>query len=110
MGFEHAALKPLFLLNGGALVVAVGFMGAALSRWVPPTDAITAIQNAIYLWSGGLVAAALAAFAGFRSQLSFHKQRGSEFTLATINNPDLEIPAISEAEHHEGLQSADETK
>ncbi len=26
--FEHAALKPLFLLNGGALVVMMAFLGS----------------------------------------------------------------------------------
>jgi hypothetical protein len=83
--FEHAAIRPLFLLNGGALVVYLGLFGA-LNR----SDGAAAAINwsigkfAAWLWITGLVFAALAVFLGALSQFAFRKLRSQEIVQAEI--------------------------
>ena len=71
---EHAALRPPFLLNGGALIAYVALMGAtwpgngagnhSLGYW------------AMLLWCAGLVGAMAATACAYRSQLAFKKEMG----------------------------------
>ena len=65
--FEHAAMRPVFLLNGGALIAALTFLGHA------HPSASWQILAALGAWVFGLSAAGLAAWFGYRSQLCFRK-------------------------------------
>ena len=83
--FEHAAMRPLFYLNGGALVVYLGLFGA-LQR----NDGAQAAMDfsvgkfAVCLWLLGLLFATFTAFLGVRSQFAFRKLRGQEIVQAEI--------------------------
>lgn len=83
--FEHAALRPLFLLNGGALVVYLGLFGA-LGRGDGARVAIdwSTGRYAVWLWLVGLLSASVAAFLGALSQFAFRKLRSQEITKAEI--------------------------
>lgn len=83
--FEHAAIRPLFILNGGALVVYLGLFGA-LNRNDGAAAAIdwSVGRFAAWLWITGLVFAALAVFSGALSQFSFRKLRSQEIVQAEI--------------------------
>ena len=86
--FEHAALQPLFFLNGGALVATLTLYGALSNR--TSTDFGT-LRMAILGWIVGLVLASAAAFLGALSQFSFRKLRSTEVALfekALGINPD----------------------
>ena len=76
--FEHAALRPPFLLNGGALVVYLALYGVLISRGSGFALDQALARWAMGLWIAGLVAAAIATAAGFRSQFSFRKHRGQQ--------------------------------
>lgn len=90
VAFEHAALRPPFLLNGGALVVYLALYGA-LSRG----DSASSFDRcyvywAMSLWIVGLVVATIATGAGFWSQFSFRRHRGQQIKEAEArdqNNP-----------------------
>jgi hypothetical protein len=70
--FEHAAMRPLYLLNGGALIATLTYLGHALSDDKPqPTP--WAILTAMALWLLGLFFAGLTAQFGYNSQLNFLK-------------------------------------
>lgn len=64
--FEHAAIKPLYFLNGGALVAVLAFAGKC------PGMAL-GIRYAMLCWLLGLIFATLTTFAGYFSQHSFYK-------------------------------------
>ena len=67
--FEHAALRPLYLLNGGAAVAAIAFVGK--------TPAFAAgVAGPMKLWIVGLMFATGATIAGYFSQLLFFKRGG----------------------------------
>ena len=83
--FEQAALRPLFLLNGGALVVYLGLFGT-LGR---PNVARQALdwslgKQAAIAWTSALAHATLAAYCGVRWQFGFRKQRGTEATVEEV--------------------------
>ena len=67
---EHAALRPLFLLNGGAAVAALAFIGQV---W--PAD-VSGVIVAMVIWCVGLFAAGLAAGLAYFSQNAFYKESG----------------------------------
>ena len=67
---EHAALRPLFLLNGGAAVAALAFIGQV---W--PSD-VSGLIVAMVIWSVGLFAAGLAAGLAYVSQNAFYRESG----------------------------------
>jgi len=69
VAFEHASLRPLYLLDGGAVVTVLAFAGGA------PQYA-GGIVAPIVWWVIGLVFAALATFAGYSSQFQFYKRQG----------------------------------
>lgn len=75
VAFEHAAIRPLFLLNGGAALATLTFLG---SIWQPGgTEAV--IQRAgtpLGGFSAGLILAALTAFLGYLSQQRFYQSGG----------------------------------
>ncbi len=72
VAFEHAALRPTFLLNGGALIAVLTFLGHAWTRdgsWV----AINKVSMiwAIISWALGVFTAGAATFFGYTSQHEF---------------------------------------
>jgi hypothetical protein len=75
--FEHAALRPLFLLNGGALVAYLTLFGA-LGK---DEFEFLFLALAVGGWVFGLCLATLAAFFAALSQFAFRKHRGTEVVL-----------------------------
>jgi hypothetical protein len=70
--FEHAAIRPLVLLNGGAIVAVLTFVGHIMGeetayRYLDRQ----AIKFAFILWALGLVAAYAATTLGYFSQHGF---------------------------------------
>ena len=79
VAFEHAALKPLYLLNGGALVVLMAFLGAIAAA--NDSNLIISwgyVWAAVISWAAGLVLAILATAFAFRSQWFFLRARDTE--------------------------------
>ena len=103
--FEHAALRPLFLLNGGALVVYLGLFGALrrADRSEQVIDWATG-RLAVSVWAVGLVCATLATFFAAWSQFAFRKQRGREVDREEIR---LAISNKKESEIADKIKSAD---
>ncbi len=76
IGFQQAALKAVYFLNGGAVVGVLAFVGSC-------PEAAQYIYHAMALWIGGLVLAAVATFFLSRAQFCFYseynqKQKGDE--------------------------------
>jgi nitroreductase len=69
--FEHAALQPLFLLTGGALVAFLTLLGAIWKE--SHAVHIGKLAWPLIAWSVGLVFAAAATAMAYRSQRSFTK-------------------------------------
>lgn len=80
--FEHAMLKPLFLLNGGAAVVFLAFIGQVWPQLVSTDqldpNVLSGLTTPLAIWSAGLAFGAIAVFAGYYSQQSFSEQFGGE--------------------------------
>ena len=75
--FEHAALRPPMLLNGGALVVFLALFGSVktgASTIQGFDDTWTVV--AIGIWILGLLVASAGTALGYYSQLAFYKERG----------------------------------
>lgn len=75
--FEHAAVKPPFLLNGGALVVVLALLGAI---WKDTGNFAekNLLVYALACWGVGLFFAAIAVALGYQSQFAFLKARHRE--------------------------------
>ncbi len=75
--FEHAAIKPPFILNGGALVVVLALLGAI---WKDTGNFAekNLVVYALACWGFGLFFAACAAALGYQSQFAFLKARHRE--------------------------------
>ena len=73
--FEHAALRPAYMLNGGALIVFLALFGSVVTSNDPSQilDEPLAIC-AIGVWVLGLVGAASSTVLGYYSQLSFRHE------------------------------------
>ena len=69
--FEHAAIRPLFLLNGGALIVVMAFLGAIWDDAKQPD--LIMLYWSLGFWFVGLVLAAVVTIFGYRSQFAFLK-------------------------------------
>ena len=85
--FEHAALRPGIILNGGAAVAFVTLLGAVKN--VPPSFHTPLAAEAIMAWGVGLFFAALATAFGWISQRNYtrylKKQRSAlEYYLAGV--------------------------
>ena len=79
VAFEHAALKPLYLLNGGALVVLMTFLGAIAAAEKSSLEISWGlIWAAIVSWTAGLVLALFATRLAARSQWYFLRARDTE--------------------------------
>ena len=79
VAFEHAALKPLYFLNGGALVVLLAFLGAVASAEASSLEISWGfIWSATGSWATGLILAVLATAFTFRSQWYFLRHRDTE--------------------------------
>jgi len=101
MNFEHAALKPLFLLNGGALIAFIAFLGSDAGR-IMNRDLVI---SALVCWAIGLLFAAVAVLYGYGSQFAFYKAHGHNLCLKfkiyeyePIERPVLEEKARSDYE------------
>ena len=70
--FEHAALRPPFLLNGGALVVYLALFGALRSKDPGIIDLPFSIA-AMVGWAVGLLSSCSAVACGYYSQKAFEK-------------------------------------
>lgn len=76
--FEHATLRPLFLLNGGALVTYLALYGA-LNRPGGAAALDTKFAAvAIGCWVVGLLLAMICAFRASQSQYAYRKLRGRQ--------------------------------
>jgi len=73
--FEHAALKPTSLLNGGALVATLAIVGSFWREGSAPHTLPWLLWVAVGVWSIGLVLSALASGFGYFSQWSFYKSQ-----------------------------------
>lgn len=67
MAFEHAALKPLPILNGGAILATLTFAGHAKKGLID----FDLLKAAFVSWEIGLLAAVLAIFFGYLCQSRF---------------------------------------
>lgn len=88
--FEHAALRPLFMLNGGALITYLALYGPlrhGIHFWIG--------KYALFLWLAGLIGAILTALLGAGSQSALRKHRGREIDRAEI---ELGLQSGSESE------------
>lgn len=75
--FEHAATKPPFILNGGALVVVMALLGAI---WKDNGNIVekNLLVYAILCWGFGLFFAGVGVAFGYLSQFAFLKARHRE--------------------------------
>ena len=85
--FEHAAIRPLYLLNGGAAVAAIAFLGKN-------TDAATAIVTPMKWWIAGLLFAAAVTACGYFSQFMFYKAHGRHMKGTAIDAIDTSERAL----------------
>ncbi len=98
--FEHAALRPPMLLNGGALVVFLALFdsvktGASTIQGFNDAWAAAAIG----IWIFGLLVASVGTALGYYSQLAFYKERGRRIDAEREGNQEnLEEAAKKEAE------------
>ena len=73
--FEHAALRPAYMLNGGALIVFLALFGAVITS--KDTSHILnepLAVSAIVAWVLGLIGAASSTVFGYYSQLAFRHE------------------------------------
>ena len=81
--FEHAALRPMFILNGGALGIYLALYGTLAGK-TPPAIDFSVGKFAVGFWIAGLLLAWLTAYSGARSQFAFRKIRGREVAQAEL--------------------------
>ena len=72
MNFEHVALRPLYLLNGGGLVAFLTFLGTGST---PDIDKGW-VTGSLVAWLIGLVLAGFTTIFAYRSQFHFYKAHG----------------------------------
>jgi len=76
--YEHSALKACFIVNGGALIAIVAFLGNILSKDKPvPTLTLGWLYASVALWCIGLLLAVAAHAAGYWSQVCFFRSTGN---------------------------------
>jgi len=75
---EHAALRPPFLLNGGALVVYLALYGGVRQEHGASLLDPTWAKVSMSVWIVGLLAATLATAFGYYSQFAFRRHRDQE--------------------------------
>ena len=73
INFEHAALRVLFLLNGGGLIAFLTFLGTGAGKGLENKWTTTA---SLIVWLIGLVLAGFATGFGYKSQFKFYKAHG----------------------------------
>ena len=71
LAFALAALRALFLLNGGAVVALLAFYGDALTGALAGQIEHAALRDALAWFVGGLVAAFLVCAASYLAQLAY---------------------------------------
>ena len=104
VAFEHAAIKPPMLLNGGALVVFLALIGTLKAR--PGIDAGFSegwALGALLVWVVGLVFATTAIAKGYYSQLAFRKAHDTELTADEQKEGDKRVTAIQRKRRARGF-------
>jgi hypothetical protein len=91
--FERAALQPLSLLNGGAMVAFLTLLGAVWGKSQTSLD-LAAAKVALVVWSGGLLLAAVATSFGYLSQRQFARMSRLERQIVEARLQDGSIPEI----------------
>jgi hypothetical protein len=106
--FEHAAIAPLILLNGGGAVAFMTLLGAVSDPKARFSASIGWAVGAALTWAIGLVLAALAASFGLVSQRAFSKKHRIERQqlerLLLTTSPALQV--VAGLEPHWGWESA----
>lgn len=100
VAFEHAALKPLPLLNGGAIIAMLTFAGNTASATSPAING-PALKWAAVAWSAGLIASVLAIFSGYWSQHFFLKAAARERDADELRREGKPEQASAEQCRHE---------
>jgi hypothetical protein len=93
--FEHATLRVPYLLNGGALVATLTFLGNIASKSGAEQPARGGVIIALLFWTFGLFLAGVATHYGYLSQHNFLKayRRKSEWLDDRRRYPDSEKQA-----------------
>jgi hypothetical protein len=98
--FEHAAIAPLLLINGGGAVAFLTLLGALESPKSRLSASTLWAGAASTAWAVGLITAALAASLGLRAQRKFSKahrlQRQQVERLLLNRSPLMDVVAPSE--------------
>ncbi len=71
--FENAAIKPLYLLNGGGAVALLAFIGRIWTDDKPDSQIIGGMADAISYFVVGLILATLTTFFAYLQQQLFFK-------------------------------------
>lgn len=94
--FEHAALKPPILLNGGAMLATLTYLGA---RSIPAGSSPCWVVATIGAFSIGLACGALAIYFGYRAQHAFYGMN-----IARVTNELKGRPRQSGEQHEKDMQ------
>lgn len=104
--FEHAALRPPFLMNGGAVVVYLALYGTIItSESAAVRDSISTplAIAAMVIWIVGLIAGASAVAFGYYHQFNFRKESSARVRCAWAEDdgqPDEADAHHAAAEEH----------
>ena len=80
------ALKAILIINGGAVIALLGFMGALISKGLP-TSLGASLAGSIFQFGAGVLLTALGFGARYMSQAFFHGEKsrvGQTFTVISI--------------------------
>lgn len=86
ISYGQAALKSAILINGGAAVALLAFIGNIWLKAITP-EAVTSLTNSIALFAFGVLAAALGTAGSYFTQYCYsesHTRTGIGFHLTTI--------------------------
>lgn len=104
--FEHAALKPSFILNGGALVVYLALYGGIRTDAGVPLLTKAWAFAAMLTWVVGLLTATYATAMGYSSQTAFRQHRGRQVKADEAR----EDNRLEDADRMDALAEGDGTK
>ena len=97
--FEHAALRPPTLLNGGALIVFLALFGSLTPPFFDEDWAIAALL----VWIVGLLSATLATATGYYSQFAFRKAHDRRIEANEAREFSKRLKAIQEKRRARGF-------
>ena len=87
--YANDALRGLLILNGGAAIAILAFLGQVLSKGPePPRFSVPSFVTPLMLFGRGVLCSAVASGLGFLSQLCFHdfhhRRSGNWFRFSAI--------------------------